>query len=220
MNIILHIECFNTDNIYYKESVRNNIISNSNFIKTIYSNNILTLNIIYIKLPIKIISYEKQYNKYKCIIDLNSNKIGINKLFSIEKEIINKININKTKVYDLYKQITSKNINLFINKKHNNENNENNINNENYINNKNNKNNENNENNINNINNENNENNINNKNNINNENNRLNKKLNNENNNEIKYINDNVNITNYINIKISGVWESENNCGLTFKFVI
>ena len=191
MNLILDIDDFDINNIYYKDTVKNNIISNSKFIKTVYSNNIFTLNTIYIKVPIRIINYEKQYNKYKCYIDIYSNKSYINKLFYIEKEIINKINIKKPKIYDIYKQITSKTIYLFINKKLNNDNTK--------LNNDNTK--------------------------LNNNNTKLNNnntKLNNDNtelNNKIICMDDII-INDYINVKISGVWETDNNCGLTFKFII
>lgn len=149
MNIILDINDFNINNIFFQESIKNTVISNSKFIRIYYSNSILSINLIFIKIPITIISYEKFYNKYKCVINLNKDTSHIKTLINIEKEILNKININKIKNYDIYKNLYSSNINLFIN----------NIN---------------------------------------------------------KY---NI-ISNYIIIKISGIWETENDCGITYKFII
>ena len=149
MNIILNIDNFDTDNIFFQESIKNTVISNSKFIRIYYSNNIFSLNLIFIKIPVTIISYEKFYNKYKCIINLNKDTLHIKTLINIEKEILNKININKIKNYDICKNLYSNNINLFIN----------NIN---------------------------------------------------------KY---NI-ISNYIIIKISGIWETDKEYGITYKFII
>lgn len=149
MNIILNIDNFDINNIFFQESIKNTVISNSKFIRIYYSNNIFSLNLIFIKIPVTIISYEKFYNKYKCIINLNKETLYIKTLINIEKEILNKININKIKNYDICKTLYSNNINLFIN----------NIN---------------------------------------------------------KY---NI-ISNYIIIKISGIWETDKEYGITYKFII
>lgn len=151
MNIIIDINDFNTDNIFFQDSIKNTVISDSKFIRTIYSNDLFTINIIFIKFIINIQSYEKLYNKYKCIFDVNSNLNIIQKLIDIENNIMNKYYLNKEKEFKITKQLLSGNFKFFIN--------------------------------------------------------------NNDNSNIIK--NDN----NYIILKISGIWETNNSYGLTYKFI-
>lgn len=151
MNIIIDINDFNTDNIFFQDSIKNTVISDSKFIRTIYSNDLFTINIIFIKFIINIQSHEKLYNKYKCIFDVNNNLNIIEKLIDIENNIMNKYYLNKEKEFKITKQLLSGNFKFFIN--------------------------------------------------------------NNDNTNIIN--NDNNNII----LKISGIWETNNNYGLTYKFI-
>lgn len=107
MNIILDINDFNIDNVFFQESIKNTIILNSKFNRTIYSNEFCTLNIIFIKFCINVLSKDKFFNKYKCYYNINNNKDSIRKLIEIENNIINKFNINKTKSLKITEQLVS-----------------------------------------------------------------------------------------------------------------
>lgn len=114
MNIIKTIDQFNKDYIYISDPIKNNIMIDSNFIRILYSNELFTLNGIYLYINFNNINIEKYYNKYKCIFDTNTNNYLINKLKEIEIDILNKINItNKIPVYKIYDQLCSGNIKLF-----------------------------------------------------------------------------------------------------------
>ena len=68
----------------------------------------------FIKFNLKIKSYEKLYNKYKCNFDIKSNETLIKTLINIEKQIINKYDSNKNKEYKMSKQLLTGNIKIFI----------------------------------------------------------------------------------------------------------
>jgi len=114
MNIIKTIDQFNKDYIYICDPIKNNIMIDSNFIRILYSNELFTLNGIYLYINFNNINIEKYYNKYKCIFDTNANSYLINKLKEIEIDILKKINItNKIAVYKIYDQLCTGNIKLF-----------------------------------------------------------------------------------------------------------
>ena len=54
MNIIIDINDFNVDNIFYQDSIKNTVINDSKFIRTIYSNEHFIINILFIKFNLKI----------------------------------------------------------------------------------------------------------------------------------------------------------------------
>lgn len=114
MNIIIDINDFNIENIFYQDSIKNTVINDSKFIRTIYSNEYFIINILFIKFNLKIKSSEKLYNKYKCNFDIKSNEILIKNLINIEKQIINKYDSNKNKEYKMSKQLLTGNIKIFI----------------------------------------------------------------------------------------------------------
>lgn len=113
MNIIIDIDQFDNSKIFYQESVKNTVMEESNFIRTLYSNNIFTLNSIYIKFSLINATLEKYYNKYKCTFDINNNLSAINKLIDIEKYILFNISIKKNKLYRIKEQISKGYIKIF-----------------------------------------------------------------------------------------------------------
>jgi len=68
--------------------VKNNIIMEGNFSKIVYSNDLFTINGIYIDFPIKINSFNKVSNKNVMCFDVLTNMDIIQKLSNIEKNII------------------------------------------------------------------------------------------------------------------------------------
>lgn len=113
MNIAKKIDQFNKDFIYFCDPIRNNIMTDSMFIRILYSNNVFVMNGIYLIISFQNISVEKYYNKYRCNFDINSHKELIDKIQSIEEHILKKVKINKTPVYKIYEQIRNGNIKVF-----------------------------------------------------------------------------------------------------------
>lgn len=97
MNIILNNEDYSINNVYFIECTNDLLNINEIYYKILYSNNIITLNGIYILLNI---------NNYSNITDIN------NYLHNIEFDILNKIN-SKNYTY-IYKLVDS--FNRFYNK--------------------------------------------------------------------------------------------------------
>ena len=71
MNIIIPSETFNINNIYFQDPIKNNIFDNSNFIKIIYSNNVLTLNCVVIEFNLYLLNRDIFYNKHKYSYNVN-----------------------------------------------------------------------------------------------------------------------------------------------------
>lgn len=114
MNLILEIDQFDINNVYYQESVKNTIMDNSNFIRIIYSNSLFMLNGVYIKFNLNVLFTEKTFNKIKCVFDKQCNINQIQAISRIEKELLSKINTNKKPIYRISEQITNGFIKIFI----------------------------------------------------------------------------------------------------------
>ena len=114
MNIILELDQFNINYVHYQEPVKNTLMDNSNFIRAIYSNNTFMLNGIYLRFNLNINSVEKSFNKYKCMFNKNSHAKEISALCSIEKEMLEKLNIpNKVPLFRIREQLVNGYIKLF-----------------------------------------------------------------------------------------------------------
>jgi len=73
MMIVKTIQQYNDDNVYFSESIKNNIINNGNFIRIIYSNELFSLNGIYLHIPLKSERIEPYFNKYRYTFDIKSH---------------------------------------------------------------------------------------------------------------------------------------------------
>ena len=114
MNIVIDIDEFNKDHIFLQEPVKNNIIDDSKFIRIIYSNNIFSINTLYIVFNLQIIQVENYFNKHKFVFNVKQNTKTINQLKSIEESILDKIFINNKKpVFRLFEQLNLGNLKLF-----------------------------------------------------------------------------------------------------------
>lgn len=118
MNISLNTDDFSIDNVYFSEPIKNSIIENSNFIRLIYSNSLMTLNGIYIKIDFENIHKTSDFSKHKITINPNDNQRIINFMRTIENDILEKYNIEnknqqqsftqqkpKQKVYKINEQL-------------------------------------------------------------------------------------------------------------------
>ena len=115
MNIIKTVDQYNIRHVYFNEPIQNTVIDNSKFIKIIYSNEEITLNGIYIILPITISSTESFFKKIKYSFDFSTNKQILEKIFNIEKNILNKYDLKKEKKYLINDTLRSGYIKIFFN---------------------------------------------------------------------------------------------------------
>jgi Zn-dependent M16 (insulinase) family peptidase len=114
MIIVKRIEQYNENNIFFCEPIKNNIMNDGNFIRIMYSDNIFTLNGIYLVLNINVVNCEKYFNKFKCTFNISTDKDIIDNIKNIEEQILKKYNIsNKIPQYKIYEQLKNGNIKLF-----------------------------------------------------------------------------------------------------------
>ena len=121
MNIYFDIDDIDIDNIFFFKPANNNIIENALFHRTIYSNKLLTLNAVFIKINIDIKNIEKFYTKYKFTFDINKNIDIINKIINIENNILDKFLVNnehlknKEQTHELHNLLHKQNFKLYTN---------------------------------------------------------------------------------------------------------
>jgi hypothetical protein len=114
MNIVKNIEQYNDDYVYFCEPIKNNIMNNGNFIRILYSSPMFILNGIYLSISINQLTIERYFNKYKCSFDIGTHMNIIQRIKSIEENILSKINIiGKLPQYKIYEQISNGNIKIF-----------------------------------------------------------------------------------------------------------
>lgn len=114
MNVVLDIENVDKGNLYYCEPVTNTVMDDSIFVRTGYTNELMTLNGIYINCPFSISKVDKYYYKYKYIFEYNQNMGLIDRLINIERMVIGCYNVhNLTPVYKLRDQLLSYHIRVF-----------------------------------------------------------------------------------------------------------
>jgi len=118
MYIVLNINNFDFNNIYYQEKVKNTVMDNSNFLRVSYSNELFILNGVFIHFNLKLHTIEKSFNKYKCLFDINSQIDVISRLCDVETFIMNKYIIsnetrNKTPIYRIKEQLNNGFLKLF-----------------------------------------------------------------------------------------------------------
>ena len=114
MNIVKTIEQYNEDSVYFCDPIKNNIMTEGNFIRILYSTPIFILNGVYLSISINQLTIEKYFNKYKCAFDIGAHANLIQRIKIIEENILRKINIlGKAPQYKIYEQISNGNIKIF-----------------------------------------------------------------------------------------------------------
>lgn len=114
MNIVKRIDQYNNNNIFFCESIKNNIMSEGNFIRILYSTYNIVLNGIYLLVTLNDLTCEKYYTKYRCCFNVNAHIDIINNLKIIEENILKKYeNINKLPQYKIYEQLRNGNLKIF-----------------------------------------------------------------------------------------------------------
>lgn len=114
INMYSNIEKFNLDNIFFQSAIKNTVIDNSIFIRIIYSDEMFSMNGIFIDMPIEITTTERYFNKYKCNFDVNQNMNQITKIIALEQKLLTKLNVqNKIMKFSISEQLKTGHIKLF-----------------------------------------------------------------------------------------------------------
>jgi hypothetical protein len=113
MNLVKKIEQYNNDCLFFCEPIKNNVMNEGNFIRILYSSDIMVLNGIYLLINLTDITCEKYYNKYKCNFNISNHRDIIECLKNIEEEILKKYKTNKAPSYKIFEQLKAGHIKLF-----------------------------------------------------------------------------------------------------------
>ena len=114
MNVVMDIHQFDHKCTYFCDSIRNNIINEGNFIRILYSNKFVTLNGIYLHIPLHDAVCERSHNKLICTFQVANYRDIFNQIKIIEDNILSKMSIaDKTRLHKIYEQLCSGNIKLF-----------------------------------------------------------------------------------------------------------
>ena len=115
MNLVKSFEQYNDKNVFFCEPIKNNIMSDGNFIRILYSTQNFILNGIYLLVNLHDITCEKFYNKYKCNFNILNHKDIIDNLKKIEEELLKKYKTSKIASYKIYEQMKTGFIKIFTN---------------------------------------------------------------------------------------------------------
>jgi len=107
MNVVITLDQFQKNNIYFKPAIENNIIEDSKFVKIIYSNDLITLNSLFIYIPLINYSIESYFKKHKYSFDIDDNKNTLDKIFTIEEHILNMYTSNKCKKHIIKQSLSN-----------------------------------------------------------------------------------------------------------------
>ena len=118
MYIVLDLYNFKTTHIFYQERIKNTVMDNSNFLRLTYSNELFTLNGIFIKFNLNLYMIEKSFNKFKCLFDTKTHHDIITQLTEIEKYIMEnyshpKVMTKKTPLYRISEQLNNGFLKIF-----------------------------------------------------------------------------------------------------------
>tara|TARA_B100001250_G_C19753104_1_gene768763 strand:+ start:7 stop:516 length:510 start_codon:yes stop_codon:yes gene_type:complete len=92
-----NVEDINPNHIIICDPIKNSVMQHSNFYKIVYSNELLSLNGLYILFNLNKINQ----NKEKILFQYSDNRIAIDKIAIIEEYILNLINSNKNRIYKI-----------------------------------------------------------------------------------------------------------------------
>jgi hypothetical protein len=107
MNITEHIKEYSINNIFFLEPIKNTVIDNSYFIRILYSNAIFTLNGLYLNVTFNNVSLLNNNNKVKYNIKVANNVEIINFIKQLEWDLLDKIKLEKRKIYKITEQLQS-----------------------------------------------------------------------------------------------------------------
>lgn len=96
MHIVIPINNVDTNNIFFMEKTKNNILNGGEFYRILYSTKDVTLNGLLLLINFKITNYENYFNKIKCHLDPNKNSKNIELIKQLENNLLsNYFELNK-----------------------------------------------------------------------------------------------------------------------------
>lgn len=113
MNVAVDMNEFNINNVFYQKPINNTVMDDSNFIRILYSNELITINGIFIKINLKIESIDAYYNKYRCAYQENLNREVINYIKNLESLILHNYKTSKKPAYKIKEQLDTMSIKIF-----------------------------------------------------------------------------------------------------------
>ena len=113
MNVALDMNEFNINNVFYQKPINNTVMEDSNFIRILYSDELITINGIFIKINLKIESIDAYYNKYRCVYQENLNREVINYIKNLETMILHNYKSSKKPAYKIKEQLDTMSIKIF-----------------------------------------------------------------------------------------------------------
>ena len=113
MNVAVDMNEFNINNVFYQKPINNTVMDDSNFIRILYSNELITINGIFIKINLKIESIDAYYNKYGIAYQENLNREVINNIKNLESLILHNYKSSKKPAYKIKEQLDTMSIKIF-----------------------------------------------------------------------------------------------------------
>lgn len=114
MNVVIDINDITNRNIQYYEPISNTVLEDSTFLRIGYSNKLFSTNGLYICTSFNITKVDKYFNKIRYIYDYHKNRAIIETLITLEKTILDNIDIpGIVKTYRLKEQLQTDTISVF-----------------------------------------------------------------------------------------------------------
>ena len=113
MFISFNLSNFDKRNIIFSDKIKNNVLQKGDFYRINYSDNLLALNGTYLYFTLYDVNIEPYFNKLKCNFNKKKNKVVIEQLKQIEKEILSCLDINKTPIYRIEEQLSQNFIKIY-----------------------------------------------------------------------------------------------------------
>ena len=103
MNLAIPTDQFNINNVFFQEAIKNTIMTDSNFIRIVYSDALMMLNGICLEFTLPIIYIDKSFNKFKCNFDKQLNHAIIQAICKAEYDILAKCSEKNTQKIPIYR---------------------------------------------------------------------------------------------------------------------
>ena len=114
MNAVMKLNDFNKDNIYLLDPIKNFVLDEAWFYKLIYSTNVVTLSNIIFNIKMYNVLLYKSNNKYRLTFEKNDNNINVFKILNnIEKDILDKLNLEGNPTIDMINILTTRHLKLY-----------------------------------------------------------------------------------------------------------
>jgi len=107
MNLAIYIKQYDETKTMLSDPIKNNIITDGNFIRIMYSDGNVTLNGIYLLIQMQHIQCEKYFNKYKCIFPFDLHEEIIQYVKGVEEQLLKKYSTTKIPYCKIYEQLKS-----------------------------------------------------------------------------------------------------------------